>query len=78
MEASNHPNVEIFWNYYPFTVLFITPIREVLNLLTLELNRIVFWLPQLFWNMVPEFGVVLLMSILAWIGLFDFLVFYHP
>ena len=55
-----HPQVDLFWNYFPFTMVFITPIRLFLNF--------IFFLPNLvslpfssFWNLAPE--VMLLSSI---------------
>ena len=54
MESSNlHPNVDIFWNFWPITWYVWTPIRAFLN--------IIFFIPQFFvwpfeiiWNIIPE------------------------
>ena len=51
----NIPNVELVWNYWPFTIVFISPLRAVMNF--------VFFLPwvitvplETIWNVPFEFG----------------------
>ena len=50
----NHPQVEVLWNYWPFTMVVITPFRLILNT--------IFFLPNIFsapfsafWDFFPEF-----------------------
>tara|TARA_B110000238_G_C15706468_1_gene260653 strand:- start:218 stop:442 length:225 start_codon:yes stop_codon:yes gene_type:complete len=49
----NHPNVEFFWNLFPLTIPFITPVRWIFN----SVFMLVYWIfiPfQIAWNLVPE------------------------
>ena len=78
MEVIHHPQVQWIWNYFPFSLVFITPVREVLNVFTLETNRLVLFIPQFLWNSVPETGVVALTMTMAMIAFYDFLVFFKP
>ena len=79
MEVINHhPQVEWIWNYYPFSMFAILPLREGLNLITLETNRLFFFIPQNIWNTIPELGVITLVGTWAWVAFYDFLVFYKP
>ena len=53
MESTLHPNVDLFWNFFPITWYIWTPFRVFLN--------IIFFIPQFFawpfeivWNFIPE------------------------
>ena len=53
MEEAHHPDVEVIWNYWPFTMIFITPIRVPLNALFFIIN--IFSAPvSAIWNLGPE------------------------
>ena len=59
-------------------MIVITPFREALNLLVLETNRLVLFIPTTMWNVIPELGIIVLLSTLIWVAFYDFLVFYVP
>ena len=48
-----HPEVEVLWNVWPFTIFFWTPVRLVLNFFFLFLDIPLFfmWYP---WNLFAE------------------------
>ena len=48
-----HPTVKLFWDIFPMTLVFITPIRSVLNLLVL-IPYIAFLPFQILINAIPE------------------------
>ena len=50
---SIHPTLQLLWNYWPFSMVFLTPIRILLNILFPPLNIFVWWIPLL-WNLITE------------------------
>ena len=50
---SHHPLLQLLWNYWPFSILFLTPLRLLLNFLLSPLNFFVWWIPLL-WNLIME------------------------
>ena len=56
---SNHPFIEIFWNFWPLDILIWWPVKAVLNFFWLF-----FWIPSIpfyeVWNFIPE-GIMLIL-----------------
>ena len=44
-----HPVVTLVWNYFPFTFVFWTPVREILNILFFIPRILTYW-TELIWN----------------------------
>ena len=59
----HHPDVELIWNYWPLSMVFITPIRVLLNAFPLFFVLNIFSAPvSATWNIGPE----ILLLITAW------------
>ena len=48
-----HNPVSLIWNYWPFCIIFITPIRVILNIIFSPINFFLWWIP-IIWNFVME------------------------
>ena len=61
----SHPVVDLFWNFFPFTMVFVTPVRLFLN--TVFSIPVMFVLPlSVFWNLAPE---ILILSSLWFVSM---------
>ena len=57
----SHPLVELFWNYWPYTVLIWNPFRTVLNLPFFPI-RLFWWFTEDLWNFIPELMIFVIMQ----------------
>jgi hypothetical protein len=64
---NDHPNVGIFWNFYPFNWFFLPPIDWGLNLLFFPIT-IFTWPLWVFWNLLTlPIAILLLPFGLFWV-----------
>tara|TARA_B110000285_G_C14577294_1_gene360523 strand:+ start:82 stop:318 length:237 start_codon:yes stop_codon:yes gene_type:complete len=61
---TDHPNVEIIWNFFPLEMIVPLPVRAILNTIFF-----VFYIPFLpfitFWNIGPE-GFIMVTTNMIW------------
>ena len=79
MDMLDHPIVELVWNYWPMCIVFITPIRTLLNALLFPIYAL-FWWVELPWNFIGEvmIGGTFSSIVLFWAGLAQIPIYLIP
>ena len=83
MDSILHPDVDMIWNFWPFTIVVWLPIRGALNFILLPAYVLTWWYSTL-WNLINEnvwrffyysfwVGFIISESLLTWFIPFYFL-----
>ena len=68
----NHNSVQLIWNYWPFCIIFITPIRIILNIVFFPINFFLWWIP-IIWNVIMEYLCWVIVMVINYVWGFSIL-----